>query len=76
MHVYNRANVTLYVEDDTGTPLSAEDIIPILTEEAALSPNPSNPYNLIQIEKGITISYYIMAKGKIYIHYSSFGKSG
>ena len=48
------------MEDDTGTPLSADDVIPILTAEAVLSPNPSNPYYLVQVEKGMTISYYSM----------------
>lgn len=45
------------MEDDSGTPLSADDIIPVLTSEAALSPNPDNPYNLIQVDKGMTTSW-------------------
>ena len=43
------------MEDDSGAPLSADDIIPVLTEEVALSPNPGNPYYLIQVDKGMTI---------------------
>ena len=41
------------MEDDSGTPLPAERIIPILTSENALAPNPDNPYSLIQADKGM-----------------------
>ena len=41
------------MEDDSGTPLPAEGIIPILTSETALAPNPGNPYFLIQVDKGM-----------------------
>ena len=41
------------MEDDLGAPLSADDIIPVLSEEVALSPNPGNPYSLIQVDKGM-----------------------
>lgn len=46
------------MEDDVGTPLSADDIIPVLTSEVALAPNPDNPYSLIQIDKGMTLLNY------------------
>ena len=49
----NRSNVTFYMEDDTGTPLPADGIIPILTSETALAPNPGNPYYLIDVDKGM-----------------------
>lgn len=45
------------MEDDSGTPLSADDIIPVLTSETALSPNPDNPYYLIQADKGMTTNW-------------------
>ena len=44
------------MEDDSGTPLSADVIIPVLSEEVALSPNPGNPYYLLQVDKGMTLS--------------------
>ena len=45
------------MEDDSSTPLSADDIIPILTSEASLASTPGNPYYLIQADKGMWIIY-------------------
>jgi len=41
--------------EDSGTPILADDIIPILANEDALALYPGNPYGLIQVDKGITI---------------------
>ena len=55
MLIPNRSNVTFYMEDDSGTPLSADEIIPLLSSEATLAPNPGNPYFLVQVDKGMKL---------------------
>jgi len=59
------------MEDDDGSPLLADDIIPILTSEDALGLNDDNPYNLLNAEKGKYIPTWGISCANVCVLYSS-----